>query len=166
MSGVKPCIHGRNFCLECHASLTEQELKAKLDAALAREAALRESLSDKREEYNKLGDRYDALQQRLTVSEQRAAEFEGLLHMSKELLTTISRHGVTTKPNDWCDSFKAEVSDRIEKIEAALKPYEAVEAGLSARPAGCCCPPKDHTGIWAAAMCPVHFGLRRNLGVK
>lgn len=66
----------------------------------------------------------DALQQRLTAAEKRATEFEGLLHMSKELLTTISRHAATTKPNDWCDSFKAEVADRIEKIGIALKPVD------------------------------------------
>lgn len=29
------------------------------------------------------------------------------------------------------------------------------------RPAGCCCPPPGHTGIWGAGMCPVHQGLRR-----
>lgn len=131
-----------------------------------RESSLLESLTDKREEYNKLGDRYDAIQQRLTVAEQREAEareellelsrkldvfysrthgiknlseiekandeaknlklkvreYEVLLNISKELLTTISRHGATTKPVDWCDSFKAEVAGRIEKIGAALKP--------------------------------------------
>lgn len=37
-----------------------------------RESSLLESLTDKREEYNKLGDRYDALQQRLTAINQRA----------------------------------------------------------------------------------------------
>lgn len=31
------------------------------------------------------------------------------------------------------------------------------------RPAGCCCPPPGHTGIWAGAMCPVHQGLRRTV---
>lgn len=31
------------------------------------------------------------------------------------------------------------------------------------RPKGCCCPPPGHTGIWSAAMCPVHQGLRRKL---
>lgn len=41
-----------------------------------RESSLLESLTDKREEYNKLGDRYDALQQRLTVAEQWAGELE------------------------------------------------------------------------------------------
>ena len=55
-------------------SLDNREL---LNSALAREAALRESLTDKREEYNKLGDRYDALQQRLTVAEQLLSQVEG-----------------------------------------------------------------------------------------
>ena len=50
--------------------------KQKACEAAEREAALRESLTDKREDYNKLGDRYDALQQRLTVAEQRAAVME------------------------------------------------------------------------------------------
>ena len=52
----------------------------------------------------------------------KVCEYEVLLNISKELLTTISRHGATTKPVDWCDSFKAEVAGRIEKIGAALKP--------------------------------------------
>lgn len=34
------------------------------------------------------------------------------------------------------------------------------EAIVSSRPAGCCCPPEGHTGLWAAGMCPVHHGLR------
>lgn len=54
----------------------------------------------------------------------KVREYEALLNISKELLTTISRHGATTKPFDWCDSFKAEVADRIEKIGDALKPAE------------------------------------------
>lgn len=54
----------------------------------------------------------------------KVREYEDILNISKELLTTISRHGATTKPVDWCDSFKAEVADRIEKIGAALKPAE------------------------------------------
>ena len=48
----------------------------------------------------------------------------GLLHMSKELLTTISRNGATLRPADWCDNFKAEVADRIEKIGAAISSPE------------------------------------------
>lgn len=40
-----------------------------------------------------------------------------------------------------------------------------VEKVAAERPAGCCCPPIGHTGIWAASMCPVHFGFRsRQLG--
>lgn len=152
------------------------------DAALAREASLREELatiySDRdaeKEMKAKARDQRDVqtiraceLQQRLTVAERRESEareellelsrkldvfysrshgiknlseiekandeaknlklkvreYEDLLNISKELLTTISRHGATTKPVDWCDSFKAEVADRIEKIGAALKPAE------------------------------------------
>lgn len=71
-----------------------EDVVANLDAALGREAALRESLTDKREEYNKLGDRYDALQQRLTVAEQRSGEMEGLLSrcaaFTHDLLNPIS----------------------------------------------------------------------------
>lgn len=113
-----------------------EDVVAQLDAALGREAALREELATIRADRDaekemkaKARDQRDVqtiraceLQQRLTVAEQRAGELEGLLHMSKELLTTISRHGASTMPVDWCDSFKAEVADRIEKIGAALKP--------------------------------------------
>lgn len=34
-------------------------------------------------------------------------------------------------------------------------------SALNSRPAGCCCPPPDHTFIWGAGMCPVHQGLHR-----
>lgn len=56
-----------------------EDLVLKVAEMERREAALRESLTDKREEYNKLGDRYDALQHRLTVAEQRAADLKRLL---------------------------------------------------------------------------------------
>lgn len=152
---------------------------AELDGSLAREAALREELYTVRDLHAKqccvfcndtgnLRAVHDAIQQRLTVAEQREAEareellelsrkldvfysrshgiknlseiekandeaknlklkvreYEDILNIIKELLTTISRHGATTKPVDWCDSFKAEVADRIEKIGDALKPAE------------------------------------------
>ena len=75
------------------------------------EAALRESLTDKREEYNKLGDRYDDLQQRLTVAEQ-------LLHEVRD-------------SGDWHSSalefIHGEGFEVLAKIEAALKPAEEVE---------------------------------------
>ena len=48
----------------------------------------------------------------------------GLLCMSKELLTTISRNGSTLRPADWCDNFKAEVADRIQKIDTAISSPE------------------------------------------
>lgn len=132
-------------CEDLHLKIAELErreaaLQAPLDAvtfnldktdkvvlALRKEletsrTAFKEELNGVKYTSRKFRQERDALQQRLTVAEQRASELEGLLHMSKELLTTISRHGVNTKPNDWCDSFKAEVAGRIEKIDAALKP--------------------------------------------
>ena len=74
-----------------------------LGLALEREAALRESLTDKREEYNKLGDRYDALQQRLTVAEQLLGE--ALCHAQR------------------MEPISASLFNRIDSaIDAALKP--------------------------------------------
>ena len=149
--------------------LKYEDVVENLDAALGREADLREELATLRESYESMRDRKNSivdLQQRLTVAERRESEareellelsrkldvfysrshgiknlseiekandeaknlklkvreYEVLLNISKELLTTISRHGATTKPVDWCDSFKAEVAGRIEKIGAALKP--------------------------------------------
>ena len=79
-----------------------------LNAALAREAALRESLTDKRDEYNKIDDKYDYLQQRLTVAEQ-------LLHEVRD-------------SGDWHSSalefIHGEGFEVLAKIEAALKPAE------------------------------------------
>jgi hypothetical protein len=56
------------------------------------------------------------------------------------------------------------LNDQEEIIDAAVT--AAAPPALPAqteRPAGCCCPPPGHTGIWAGAMCPVHHGLRRKV---
>ena len=92
------------------------------------------------------------LQQRLTVSEQRAGELETALINVRE---TLGR--------EYWDQY-AGLDETRDILDAALKPAAEVEA-LGARPVGCCCPPKGHNGIWAAAMCPVHFGLKRP-GIK
>lgn len=102
--------------------------------------SLCEARDDARKERDQLKAENAALQQRLTVAEQRAGELEGLL---RECQPALDKAGYST----W-------------QIDEALKPAEEVEA-LGTRPVGCCCPPKGHTGIWAAAMCPVHFGLKR-----
>ena len=83
-------------------------------AAMTREAALRESLTDKREEYNKLGDRYDALQQRMTVAEQRTDEMERLL---RGALRHVPHYG----KSDWQGSLR-------HKINEELKPATEGEA--------------------------------------
>ncbi|MBO5394247.1 MAG: hypothetical protein J6A65_21125 [Pseudomonas sp.] len=92
------------------------------------------------------------LQQRLTVAEQRAGEMEIAIINVRE---TLGR--------EFWDKYGG-LDETRDILDAALKPVEEAEA-LGARPVGCCCPPKGHTGIWAAAMCPVHFGLKRP-GVK
>lgn len=92
------------------------------------------------------------LQQRLTVAEQ-------LLAAAHTCVKQIAGTGIGTARR-----LTAQIETHFDDGLAALKPAEEVEA-LGTRPVGCCCPPKGHTGIWAAAMCPVHFGLKRP-GVK
>ena len=74
-----------------------EDVVAKLDAALSREAALREELATLRESYESMRDRKNSiveLQQRLTVEEQRSGEMEGLLSrcaaFTHDLLNPIS----------------------------------------------------------------------------
>lgn len=123
------------------------------EEVLAREAALREELEDAKSKQHKgtwialcgeaIKQRNDA-QQRLTGAEQLLRDAKFLIENSSYRICGASA--------------------LIFGIDAALKPAAEVEA-LGARPVGCCCPPKGHNGIWAAAMCPVHFGLKRP-GVK
>ncbi len=79
MSEVKSCMHGRNFCLECHAALTEQEINTKLDAALEREAALREELAGANRRLGACINQIEEQQQRLTVAERRNVALEAAL---------------------------------------------------------------------------------------
>ena len=92
-------------------------------------------------------DKSKALQQRLTVAEQRLSQVEGACDLAMSAIDDDERGANFVK-----------IIQAI-KDKAALKPAEEVEE-LDTRPAGCCCPPKGHTGIWAASMCPVHFGLK------
>ena len=91
-----------------------EDVVAKLDAALGREAALREELASLRESYESMRDRKNSivdLQQRLTVAEQ-------LLHEVRD-------------SGDWHSSalefIHGEGFEVLAKIEAALKPAEEVE---------------------------------------
>lgn len=70
--------------------LKYEDVVAKLDAALAREAALREELDRTKKAYEAYGIDFDrseekasALQQRLTVAEQRASKLESELERAK-----------------------------------------------------------------------------------
>ena len=91
-----------------------EDVVANLDAALAREAALREELATSREAFKeelegvkytrrKFRQERDALQQRLTVAEQ-------LLRETSDYLDGSTRNAV------WCDSILHK------KMRAALKP--------------------------------------------
>lgn len=127
-------------------------------AALAREAALRGELATIRADRDaekkmkaKARDQRDVqtiraceLQQRLTVAEQQLSiqdRFVGYLL-------------------DQCEGEVIYEESLQYWLSESLKPAAEVEA-LGTRPAGCCCPPKGFEGVWTAAMCPVHFGLRR-----
>lgn len=123
-----------------------------------REAALREELASSNQLINmwreqerlrcvqasESGKECDALQQRLTDAEKKLGE--------------AYEWGYSDGQN--CPNGYSDEKDRDKCVAELTKPAAEPEA-LGTRPVGCCCPPKGHTGIWAAAMCPVHFGLRR-----
>lgn len=67
------------------------------------------------------------------------------------------------------EAWWLEVGESLTKHEVGLKDlmqcaYEAPKPTKS-QIVGCCCPPKHFKGLWAGALCPVHFGLNR-IGVK
>lgn len=101
-----------------HQDDNEVVLASEHDRVLA---ALREELAVTDKEV-------EGLQSALSDSEKRNADQLALLHMSTELLSTISLHRAMA-PNDWCDSFKNEVSDRLEKLRAFLA--QPTESGAS-----------------------------------
>ena len=76
--------------------------------ALKREDKLREALTDKREDYNKLDDRYEALQQRLTFAEQLLGYWYAA-NASGEIVVSDAAYKIVTTT--------AEIMDKV-----ALKP--------------------------------------------
>lgn len=83
-------------------------VKGEYDRAVNKVDALVESLTDKREEYNKMGDRYDSMERRLTIAEQRADALEDLL---RGALRHVPHYG----KSDWQGSLR-------HLINEALKP--------------------------------------------
>ena len=83
-------------------------LAADFDRVTAERDAALGQLKEKREEFNKLGDRYDALQQRLTAADERADVLEGLLREAAK-----DDDGEYSLGSDWHD-----------RCRAALKPAE------------------------------------------
>lgn len=111
--------------------LKSESFEELYNAAIDERDALREELAlankllaTHERQLDRMIEHSDDLQQRLTAAEQRNADQLAMLHMAKELLSTISLHK-TMAPADWCESFKNEVADRLEKLRAALKPTES-----------------------------------------
>jgi len=132
--GICDCNQGRLPC-SCKTAMGPCQLIARpsqqgrtyeaLVQANAQVAALREELAELEDEFDTLEHSNITLKLKLSAAEQRNADQLKLLHMSKELLSTISLHKAMA-PNDWCDSFKNEVADRLEKLRSALaKPTES-----------------------------------------
>jgi len=90
-----------------------EDVVAKLDAALSREAALREELAALRESYEAMRDRKNSivdLQQRLTFAERRAGDLETALINVRE---TLGR--------EYWDQY-AGLDETRDILDAALKP--------------------------------------------
>lgn len=88
-------------------------------------AEAQSELAALREELSETADDLDTAVHHNIDLQFRSAEALKLLHMSKELLSTISLHR-TMAPSDWCGSFNHEVTDRLEKLRAFLtKPTES-----------------------------------------
>lgn len=95
----------------------------------------------------------------------RALKLPDFLHLSDEM-RAAGDHASARAREDGCYSvpvlygvfFEAAIQSWLNDQDEAL---ETAIATADDRPAGCCCPPPGHTGIWAASMCPVHHGLRR-----
>lgn len=116
----------------------------------------------------------DALQQRLTAADERASELLIMLRMAwvdtEVSADNCRRIDAALKPADGqrnqCDGCQAGIpvvngAHRMGK-PGGYPDTMSCTAKLYAddRPAGCCCPPRGHVGLWAGAMCPVHYGLR------
>ena len=97
--------------------------KVELDAALWREAALREELDALRESYEAMRDRKNSivyLQQRLTVAEQRETELIGLLKLSLLAVDDVAEN--CEDQADWATANSMHALSK--RITAALKPAE------------------------------------------
>lgn len=130
-------LHSKQCCVFCNDTgnlrSVHTALQQRLTVAERRESEAREELLELSRKLDVFYSRSHGIKNLSEIEKAndeaknlklKVREYEALLNISKELLTTISRHGATTKPVDWCDSFKAEVADRIEKIGDALKPAE------------------------------------------
>jgi hypothetical protein len=119
------------------------------------------------------------LQQRLTAADERAdvltSALEGMLeyfpegHSDGECFS-VEMAKAALKPaeveRNQCDGCQAGIpvvngAHRMGKPDGYPDTMSCTaKMYVEERPNGCCCPPKGHTGLWAAAMCPVHQGLR------
>lgn len=94
-------------------------------------------------------DLIDQLRTQLEVSEDTRQLLRKCLAQAESELDELRAKLAAPQPFQRCTILK----DADVTYSTSSQPYT--------RPAGCCCPPPGHTGIWAGAMCPVHQGLRR-----
>lgn len=137
-----------------------------------------EQVADLQWQLNNSLAREQALQQRLTAADERAdvltSALEGMLeyfpegHSDGECFS-VEMAKAALKPaeveRNQCDGCQAGIpvvngAHRMGKPDGYPDTMSCTaKMYVEERPDGCCCPPKGHTGLWAAAMCPVHQGL-------
>ncbi|MFA7943034.1 hypothetical protein ACEK06_11290 [Pseudomonas brenneri] len=140
-----------------------------------------EQVADLQLQLNNSMAREQALQALLTAADERVDLLEGLVG---EVLDAVGREPLDL---DAVLRLRARMRAALKPAEVERNQCDGCQAGIPVvngahrmgkpdgypdtmsctakmyveeRPDGCCCPPKGHTGLWAAALCPVHQGLR------
>lgn len=157
-------MHGPNKKIDMVEAVHLDRVNAEHDAQIAALKAGNEYAVRKCQE----------LQSLLTAADDRADVLEGLLakyynrsdvcaFMAKDIGATLKTAEVQRNQCDGCQAGVPVVNGAhrmgkpggyADTMSCTAKMY------VEERPDGCCCPPKGHTGLWGAAMCPVHQGLR------
>ena len=88
---------------------------------------------------------------------------DGVVGEAVDLIITAVDMINAQQPGITVEEIQAIVAKKCAKWVAKVEKKKL--AAYEARSSACCCPPPGHKGIWAAALCPVHFGFRsRQIG--